>query len=293
MALCLEDLSKTVAEIRSDIVCQMCSVFARPGKREWYRCMNMHQICQDCKAICKENGKCSCGQTISNEYCKMTEKLLSVKGLKFNCINTIRMDAYYPEHGCRETMDENALEKHESECIYRSVPCPLGLEREVVGKRTFQDVIQILEKREEIMVDGEMKSIKLSKDDCVYVPDKLCVNQRMFILCGFVKNKIMHRWVHIIGTPNEAKHFSYTLKYFGKNATITFEGKVAAIDDTSRAIFEAGKYFAYPCRAFVSQFVDENGEFKVSFKIRNLKEEVKDENYESGISEDDDENDDK
>ena len=289
MASCLEDLSKAVAEIRSDLVCQLCGVFARPGKREWYRCMNMHQICQDCKAICKENGKCPCGQTILNEYCKMTEKLLSVKGLKFNCNNT--------KHGCRETMDENAFEKHESECIYRSVPCPLGLESVFVGNRTFQDIVQILEKSKDNDANGEKKSIKLSEhefsdDDCEYIPIKLCVNQRMFILCGFMKNKIMHLWIHIIGTPNEAEHFSYTLKYFGKNATNTFEGKVVAIDDTFEAIFDAGKYFAFPQKAFFSQFVDENREYTASLKIRNLKEEVKDEHYESGISEDDNENDD-
>merc|ERR1711862_173851 len=104
-----------------------------------------------------------------------------------------------------------------------------------------------------------------------------------------MKNKIIHLWVHIIGTPNEAKHFSYTLKYLGENTTITFEGKVAAIDDTFEAIYDAGKYFAYPYWSFKSQFEDENRVFKVSLKIRNLKEEVKDENYESGISEDDDE----
>ena len=281
---------EVVGEMRSDLVCHKCGVFARPGKRKWYRCMNMHQICQDCKAICKENGKCPCGQAILNEYCKMTEKLLSVKGLKFNCKNT--------KHGCRETVDENALEDHESECIYRSVPCPFGLETEFVGKRTtFQDVVQILEKRKDSMADGKMKSVKLTDeqlydDDYVTNPIKLCVNQRMFLLCGLMENKIMHRWIHIIGTPNEAKHFSFTLKYFGENATNTFEGKVVAIDDTFEAIFAAGKYFAFPQKAFVSQFVDENRMFKFSFKIRNLKEEAKDDNYESGISEDDDENDD-
>ena len=291
MASCLE----VVGEMRSDLVCHKCGVFVRPGKREWYRCMNMHQICQDCKAIGKDNGKCSCGQTISNEYCKMTEKLLSVKGLKFNCNNT--------KHGCREITDENALEEHESDCIYRSVPCPVGLEKaylavEDIGRPvTFQDVVQILENIKESMDDGEIKSLKLAKDCnwitkdvCLYIPFKLCVHQRMFLLCGFRENGTKYAFVHIIGTPNEAEHFSYTLKYFGKNATNTFEGKVVAIDDTFEAIFDAGKYFAYPYRAFVSQFVDENREYKAELKIRNLKEEVKDDNYESGISEDDDEN---
>ena len=38
---------------------------------------------------------------------------------------------------------------------------------------------------------------------------------------------------------------------------------------------------------FVVQFSDEERKFEYSLRIRNLKEEVKDENYESGISDND------
>ena len=38
---------------------------------------------------------------------------------------------------------------------------------------------------------------------------------------------------------------------------------------------------------FVVQFSDEERKFEYSLRIRNLKEEVKDENYESGVSDND------
>ena len=38
---------------------------------------------------------------------------------------------------------------------------------------------------------------------------------------------------------------------------------------------------------FVAQFLDEENAYEYSLEIRNLKEEAKDENYESGISDND------
>ena len=37
----------------------------------------------------------------------------------------------------------------------------------------------------------------------------------------------------------------------------------------------------------MKQFVDEDGKFEYSLEVKNLKKEAKDENYESGISDDD------
>ena len=61
---------------------------------------------------------------------------------------------------------------------------------------------------------------------------------------------------------------------------------MATIDEPFDTLFKAGKCFAIPHEAFIAQFVDEN-KYEYSLEIRNLKEEVKDENYESGISDND------
>ena len=82
------------------------------------------------------------------------------------------------------------------------------------------------------------------------------------------------------------RHFSYSLKFVSPKATNTFEGKVASIDEDFYSLYKAGKCFAIPHENFMAQFVDENRKFEYSLEIRNLKEEVKDENYESGISDD-------
>ena len=77
----------------------------------------------------------------------------------------------------------------------------------------------------------------------------------------------------------QAKHFSYTLNFIGPKITLTFEGQVAAVDETFENLSSAGKGFGIPHDQFMAQFVDEDRKFKYSLEIRNLKEEAKDENY--------------
>ena len=255
--------------------------------------MNLHQICQECKA--KEE-KCLCGQPISLDYCKIIEQLLSVEGLKFNCINT--------KNGCKEAFVENALGEHESDCIYRLVPCPFDAiadDGSGCGIRVaFQKVIQHYEFEHLDESDEELSHIDLSKiqtwnenelglsgEDSYVDPYKVTLNKQTFLFAQKTEDKVVYKWVYILGSPTEAKNFSYTLKLIWRKGEISFKGKVAAIDETFDTLFECGRCFAIPHKALKAQFVDEDNNYEYLLEIQNLKEEVKDEHCESGISDDD------
>ena len=281
-----------MTEIRNNLVCQVCEDPARPGKRQWYRCMNLHQICQECKEKDKE---CSCGEPISYEYCKIFEQLLSVEGLEFNCINT--------KNGCKEAFVGNALGEHESECIYRLVRCPLDTlaKGNCEMKVTFHKVIQHYENQHLDETDEflpcfdlsqicttQMDKIDRYEEDSYRDPVKFTLNNQRFLMLEKTQDKVVYKWIYILGSSNEAKHFSYTLKLIGKRSKMSFEGKVAAIDESFDALFVAGKCFAIPRKALMAHLVDEDNEYEYSLEMKNLKEEVKDENNESGISDNDD-----
>ena len=283
MASFLGESSKTVTEIRSDLVCQMCK---RPGKKRWYRCMELHYVCEECKM---KNKKCSCDEPISKKYDKNTEKLLNVVGMKYNCSNT--------KNGCQEVLAETALEDHESECIYRTVPSPCLSKirlNECSGKVTFREVIQHYENHEKVALKELNLKIKhriwkneigLSGGDSYYHPIKFTLNNQTFLLAVQTADNVVYMWVYILGSPKDAKHFSFTLNILGKNAELSFKGKVAAIDESFDTLsISAGKCFAFPHKMFVAQFLDEENAYEYSLEIRNLKEEAKDENYESGVS---------
>ena len=282
MASFLEDSSKIVTEMRNNLACQVCGDHAKPG--QWYRCLNLHSICHECK---DQNERCSCGQPISLEHCKLTEQLLSVQGLKFNCANT--------KHGCREVLAQNALAEHQSECIYRLVPCPMIAldEFECNDKVTFQDVLRHFEAccwKEPPTIDlfkictGTIEQEYIDGEDWYDDPVKCTFNDQTFLLLEKMKEKVLYMWVYMLGSRNEAKHFSYTSKLFGPKSEISFKGEVAAIDEPFESLYKDGKCFAIPHSAYLAQLMNEDREFKWSLEIRNLKEEAKDYNYESGIS---------
>ena len=294
MASNLDDSRETVTKIRNDLACQICKDPARPGKKQWYRCLNLHQICQDCKMNSK---KCSCGEPISKEYCKQTEQLLSVKRLKLNCCNW--------RNGCQEVVNESALEEHASKCVYRLVPCLLLAlnDKRCKAKVTFKDAIQHFLDHEEGFslkkADLKVKNSIRSRDlDKPATPDRFLtirpfsfsLNHQTFLLFMKILENTVYIWIYIVGSPEEAKHFAYTLKLFGNEVTHTTEGKVAAIDESFDALFNAGKCFTISHKGFIAQILektDKTCKFEYSLEIRNLKEEVKDENYESGISDND------
>ena len=58
-------------------------------------------------------------------------------------------------------------------------------------------------------------------------------------------------------------------------------------DKTANLIIDNFDCFAMPFELMKTHFIDENHMFKYSVKIRNLKQEAKDENEESGISDTD------
>ena len=265
-----EDLNKTVSEI----FCLLCIGNPRPGKRQWYQCLNLHHVCQECK----EKKMCFCGEPISKEYCKIIEQLLSVKGLKFKCINT--------KNGCQEDFVENdALKEHESECIYRQVPC---IAYWCDAEPAIHDLIKHYETKHNDYEEIPVQDLSKMVTGLYFFWDvSMCtLNNQTFVFCHKYDD-LVHKWVYILGSPNEAKQYAYTLKLIGKETKISFEGKVAAIDEPFETL-KLEKCLTIPYDVFEAQFVNmENDEYKYSLEIRYLKEEAKDENNESGISDND------
>ena len=103
------------------------------------------------------------------------------------------------------------------------------------------------------------------------------------------KSDALFHWIQILGSPNEAKNYSYTLEYHANDAsqsTNVYTNRVIPIDETRDSIISEFNCFAMAFGMIKAQFMDKDGNFKYSVQIRNLKEEVKDDNVESGISDD-------
>ena len=114
------------------------------------------------------------------------------------------------------------------------------------------------------------------------VPLKIEMDDKVFLFVGtsVVESEKKYFWVQFLGSPNEAKNYSYTLEYKGK--------KSPTDDETSDSIIQSQKCNEYFFKNFVCLGKDELHcwKFCVEVKIRNLKEEAMDENQnvKSGVS---------
>ena len=125
--------------------------------------------------------------------------------------------------------------------------------------------------------------------ECDWRPVVFELDGRMFYSLIKVKNQILYHWIQFLGSPNEAKNYACTLEYYANDAsqrTCVYTNHVIPIDEASESIISSFKCFAMPLGMLKAQFIDKDGKFKYSVQIRNLKEEVKDDNVESGISDD-------
>ena len=290
-----QDLNEILIE---QLKCYICKSGVKVGKHRWYRCTQLHLICQDCKEG-KEahavNLFCSppCKKKISLEYCKMTEALLNAEKMRFNCENLLR--------GCQEMLEAENMIFHQSECIYRLVVCPNFKCRSRV---LFHELLNHM-KTEEFKFEkktgslGKMVGFAYNATGCKDVPRPIFpfvefeVNGiGTFIVVAKIEDGVFYHWIHFIGSSHEARKFSYSFIYKNSEKTPSvlnmYSNQMVSIDETSESIIESGKCFGIPRKLFEQQFVRKNGTFEYSIAIRSLKEEAKGNNVEPGISDKDD-----
>jgi hypothetical protein len=87
-----------------------------------------------------------------------------------------------------------------------------------------------------------------------------------------------------IGNPEEAVYYNYRIKILGKNGNeIIFRGKVRSLDEPRKDVMTNVLTIISDVQA---KHLRENGKVKFAVSLSSDKEEYKDENVESGISDD-------
>ena len=276
--------SKDTSQILYEqLKCHICESGPKAGKSQWFQCSSQHQICQDCKL--KEPKKCKCSKRISTEPSKVIQEFLKLKTMRFKCKNT-------SENGCQETLDEEAMILHETECIYRLVKCPhYGCESEVPLR--FHELFQHMEVNKHFSIRNGLKQIKckiselrLDSGKFGTIPCKIDFDAKTFFSTCQAKNDVFYHWIHFLGSSIEAKKYAYTLEYIAdaSKRDLRYTGQVVSVDETADSIQANHNCLSVDFGFFKSHFINKDRKFIYSVKIRNLKEEVKDENVESVIS---------
>ena len=272
---------KDKSQILNEILkCQKCKTGPRAGQsHEWYM-DRFDKEKENCLFLCD-----GCRGKLPR-FSESLKDLLTSETVRFKCKNDGK--------GCQEYIGEDVMIFHESECIYRVVECP---NLDCSAKVQFYKLLAIMEKKKEFSVAKiGIQQCQLTDQEFLtgkfkMIPIRFEMDGKVFFSIGQVEGETFYHWVYMIGSQFEAKNYSYTLEYFGTSrSTCTYTGQVVPIDESSHSIIKIGNCFGMNYKVFKLQFIDENFRFNYSVKIRNLKEEAKDENFESGVSDVSDDN---
>ena len=102
---------------------------------------------------------------------------------------------------------------------------------------------------------------------------------------------MVYFWIYVLGSRFEAKNFTYTLSATSKNGTKSlFYDHVKPLDEAARDIIAKKSAFmiGFEFAKMLREERNENMEWQMDVTVHALKEEVKDDNEESGVEDESD-----
>ena len=215
--------------------------------------------------------------------CVLTQTILDQWKLRV-CINH--------KNGCNQIDSIENLLEHQIECYYRDIQCPHATCPKTFGLTTLIDHM----KNDHFNVQGSVgmdfgTKTKMSQVFAPFakeIPPKIITMQNMtFFEVWYKKENSMYFWIYFLGDPYEADRFQYHIhlkKAHGRE--ITYFGKVKSINEEYESLLKDEDTFVSSMEV-IERYRSPNLMLEYTLKIRNLKEEVKDENCESGIDDSD------
>ena len=270
-----------------DLQCYICKNVPGPNGTQTnrYSCFDSsHTLCEEHKT------ECLCGSKVGKSPSPIIANLL--QNLPWMCQNY--------KNGCREIkMNVKDLDHHQLKCIYRHVFCP----RIKCGERKvlFKDVIVHLNTfyenglmEYEPVVKGEANTFLTRKPTSeelglsngnYWDPVQLTTScGAVFFSIGKTVKEIVFVWIIFMGSADEAKKFSCTLSISNQiGQKFLYSGPVHTLDDKRDDIIASGSLMIGVSAA--KRSLNDRKQLEVEITIRNLKEEAKDDDMESGVSE--------
>ena len=116
-------------------------------------------------------------------------------------------------------------------------------------------------------------------------PKQFTAFNKTFFDMGIMRNNLIYKWVYVLATPDEAKHFyfhAYVKDNNGENVE-TYYRQVRSLVESHEDVIEKENCVVIRVKSAKKFIKPETNQVDFSLKIRSLKEEAKDEDDESGI----------
>ena len=183
----------------------------------------------------------------------------------------------YENDGCEEIQMKEDMVNHEQECVFREIDCPELSCYEKVTYMSLMDHLGNAHKNCQNIVSEKFKLNPKMAEVGKFAPTRITAFKNTFFEVGIIKDQQMFRWIYFLGDPDVAKNFFYHVKLKKENSEeelnyFKYEDILASYNAFVTVV------------AQVKNFLDGNGNLTLEYKIRNMKAEAKDEDIESGIS---------
>jgi len=229
-------------------------------------------------------------QTFIREPCVSAEE---VRCHKCNRSFWVKCNNKYEEDGCQEVLMKEDMIEHEQCCVYRPINCA---DLKCTQKTTYSGFMEHLaeihkELYESDVIDTKRFFIKCEMDGDFksrkFTPTRISVFDFTFFEVGIIKDQFMFRWICILGDPDVAENFFYNVKVKKENTRdeLTFCGQVRSLSEHYEYITKSFNAFFMPI-VKMKEFLDGDSKLSLEYQICNMKNEAKDDNEESGISDD-------
>ena len=316
--------SELLQTLKDTLQCSGCKAFPSSNRRIYYQCKNCKIesfFCQkcflenECCTICcpkdqmtkfKCTGQCGPGRNhnqFGNQFgyrnqpthCQnclnafLPKVTLRESPLVSKLIENLPLYCKFLNNGCSEVMLLDEMIEHESECIFRDIKC-FRCEKTIMFKDFDEhQVNRICMPMAPLTQKGAI--YKRSKHQFEFVRfasgGRILALDRTFYEAILFKNDIWYFWIYLLGTPEEAKHFCYEIRITkDPKRKISFNGQVQSVDHFFDSLLMKDDVLALPI-IVMNKFLDGNSKLNFEVKIRNLKEEAKDDFEESGIDDSD------
>ena len=116
-------------------------------------------------------------------------------------------------------------------------------------------------------------------------PKQFTAFNKTFFDMGIMRNNLIYKWVYVLATPDEAKHFyfhAYVKDNNGENVE-TYYRQVRSLVESHEDVIEKENCVIIGVKSAKKLIKPETNQVDFSLKIRSLKEEAKDDSDESGI----------
>ena len=198
----------------------------------------------------------------------------------------------YEANGCQEILMKEDMAEHEAGCIYWAANCADLKCNTKAPSVVYMDHLAKVHKANNILVlENKLFNITTlagsAPEGHKFAPTQINAFGYNFFEVGIIRNNFLFRWIYVLGNPDEAKNFYYHVKVKKGDTKEELNNfvQVRSMIENHQEITNAFHAFFVPM-VRVKEFMDENFKIELEYKIRNMKEEAKDDEVESGISDD-------